>query len=137
MVPDLCRITIDRRLIPGETGGEAWRELEKVVEEERSKGLKISLEEIRTIQPAYTDPGAPIAKVLQEAIAKVLKQPAKVGGFNACSDMSYLNQAGIPTVIFGPGSIQQAHRVDEFVDLEAVKAAAGVYQEMALSWLGS
>ena len=50
--------------------------------------------------------------------------------------MSYLNQAGIPTVIFGPGSIQQAHRLDEFVNLEAVQAAARVYREMALSWLG-
>ncbi len=136
MVPDLCRIAIDRRLIPGETGAEAWRELEKVVEEERAKGLRISLEEIRTIPPAYTDPSSPIAKVLQETITKVLAQPAKVGGFNACSDMSYLNQAGIPTVIFGPGSIQQAHRLDEFVNLEAVQAAARVYREMALSWLG-
>ncbi|NMB16415.1 MAG: M20 family metallopeptidase [Firmicutes bacterium] len=137
MVPDLCRIAIDRRLIPGETGGEAWRELEKVVEEERARGLRISMEEIRTIQSAYTDPHSPIAKVLQETITKTLKRPAKVAGFNACSDMSYLNQAGIPTVIFGPGNIQQAHRLDEFVDLEAVRASARVYREMALNWLGS
>jgi acetylornithine deacetylase len=34
---------------------------------------------------------------------------------------------GIPAVIFGPGSISQAHTEDEFVEIEQLKKAARVY----------
>ena len=38
--------------------------------------------------------------------------------------------AGIPCVLFGPGSVRQAHTHDEFVELEQVAQAVGVYAEV-------
>jgi succinyl-diaminopimelate desuccinylase len=39
------------------------------------------------------------------------------------SDASKFARAGVPSVIFGPGSIDQAQTVDEFVNLEEVETA--------------
>ncbi|MDE1904588.1 MAG: M20/M25/M40 family metallo-hydrolase, partial [Alphaproteobacteria bacterium] len=39
-------------------------------------------------------------------------------------------QSGIPTVICGPGSIEQAHRPDEFIALDQVKQCATFMQRL-------
>jgi len=34
---------------------------------------------------------------------------------------------GVPAVVFGPGSIDQAHTVDEWIDIEQVRQASEIY----------
>jgi acetylornithine deacetylase len=40
------------------------------------------------------------------------------------TNASIFAAAGVPSVVFGPGSIEQAHTADEWIDLEQVDAAA-------------
>ena len=40
-------------------------------------------------------------------------------GFTAASELAWYAEQGIPGVIFGPGSIAQAHSPDEFVELDS------------------
>lgn len=40
--------------------------------------------------------------------------------------------AGVPSIVFGPGSIQQAHTRDEFIDIEQLEKAAEVYYQMCI-----
>jgi acetylornithine deacetylase len=47
------------------------------------------------------------------------------------TDASSLAEAGIPSVVFGPGDIAQAHTCDEWVDLDEVAAAAEVLFRLA------
>jgi len=47
------------------------------------------------------------------------------------SDGSWLSDAGIPTLVFGPGSIDNAHTDDEWVELADVVRAATVLAELA------
>ncbi|MCK5527703.1 MAG: M20/M25/M40 family metallo-hydrolase, partial [Candidatus Latescibacteria bacterium] len=56
-------------------------------------------------------------------------------GFTACCDMHFFRAIGIPAIILGPGGIQQAHTVDEFVELDEVFRAAQIYREIALRFL--
>jgi acetylornithine deacetylase len=46
------------------------------------------------------------------------------------SDASKLSAVGIPSIILGPGGIEQAHTVDEFVEIEQVEKAFVVYQRL-------
>jgi acetylornithine deacetylase len=46
------------------------------------------------------------------------------------SDASKLSAVGIPSIILGPGSIEQAHTADEFVEIEQVEKAFVVYQRL-------
>ncbi|HCN30080.1 MAG TPA: acetylornithine deacetylase, partial [Verrucomicrobiales bacterium] len=38
-------------------------------------------------------------------------------------DASKLSRAGIPAIVFGPGSIDRAHTADEFIELDQVERA--------------
>ena len=51
------------------------------------------------------------------------------------SDASKLSRAGIPSVVIGPGSIDQAHAAVEFVDCEEVERAFEFYRMLMLSFV--
>ena len=51
-------------------------------------------------------------------------------------DAALLNQAGIPAVCFGPGSIAQAHSADEWVAVEEIRTAARVLQRFVADLSG-
>lgn len=56
-------------------------------------------------------------------------------GFDTWADqMMLLKEGGIPTVCFGPGSILNAHAVDEYVTLEELRACTRVYADLAITW---
>jgi acetylornithine deacetylase len=41
----------------------------------------------------------------------------------------------IPTVVIGPGSIEQAHVVDEYLDLDQLSKAVDIYERLLLKVL--
>jgi acetylornithine deacetylase len=49
-------------------------------------------------------------------------------------DASKLSRAGIPSIVFGPGSIDQAHSAEEFVELEQVERALEFYRRLMLQF---
>ena len=59
-----------------------------------------------------------------------------VAGFCAVCDATFLSGAGIPTVVYGPGSILQAHTANEWVDTEEIIAATKTFALATLDWCG-
>jgi acetylornithine deacetylase len=47
------------------------------------------------------------------------------------TDAATISWSGIPTVVFGPGDIAQAHTRDEWVDLAEVEQAAAILYRLA------
>jgi acetylornithine deacetylase len=47
------------------------------------------------------------------------------------TEAALFSQAGLPAIVLGPGNIEQAHSADEWVDLEQLWLAAGIYQRLA------
>ncbi len=45
------------------------------------------------------------------------------------------NTGGIPTVILGPGSLAQAHTVDESIAIAELEQAVRIYRRIVLEWL--
>jgi len=56
--------------------------------------------------------------------------------FCAVCDAAFLNMAGIPSVIYGPGSLLQAHAVDEYVYIEELITATKTFALAAMDWCG-
>ena len=52
-------------------------------------------------------------------------------------DAAYLNEAGIPAVCFGPGSIAQAHAADEWIEADEVGRCARVLVRFAGRFLAA
>jgi acetylornithine deacetylase len=54
------------------------------------------------------------------ALAQELAGSAEFGKVSFGTEASHFQDAGMPTIVCGPGSIAQAHKPDEFVTLEQI-----------------
>ena len=67
------------------------------------------------------DPQEPIIETIINAGEKALGfKPKPMGALMPADQSFYINQANVPAVVFGPGSMAQAHQIDEFVKIEDV-----------------
>lgn len=88
-----------------------------------------------------TPPAEPIVAAVQRAHAEAVGADpqvsgGEVAGFCAVCDAAFLSLAGIPSVVYGPGSILQAHTVDEWVSKKDVINAARTFAIVAMDWCG-
>ena len=118
IVPDQCRISLDRRTIPGETEAGVRREIKSLLQ---GHGLKAELLNIRGAPclPMETDPSNSWVKQFLASTGQV--RPL---GVNYFCDAAVLAGGGIPSVIFGPGNIAQAHTADEWISLAQLSRGA-------------
>ena len=138
VIPDNCTITLDRRLIPGETLEDALDEVAAVIDREKNidTALIVSVAKTIEIEPCRISPEEPIVKVVKDSIAQVKNKKQEVSGFSATCDMWCLvERANIPTVILGPGEVSMAHKANESVNIDDLYEAAKIYTAIALNWL--
>jgi acetylornithine deacetylase len=57
-------------------------------------------------------------------------------GFPAVTDASFLEAAGIPSVVYGPGDLRRAHAADEHVALAEIVTCAASIALAAIDWCG-
>lgn len=75
--------------------------------------------------PAAIPANHPLVHAVSGAFAEATGRRARLQGVTYGADMRLLvNEAGIPTVLFGPGDIRVAHQPDEHVAVEDLFAAA-------------
>jgi acetylornithine deacetylase/succinyl-diaminopimelate desuccinylase-like protein len=115
IVPDRCEIAIDRRTLPGETEASVRREITSLL---RGVGVNVVSADTRGVPclPMETDPNLPLVQQFMRCAGQ--RKPAGVDFF---SDAGALSAGGIPSVLFGPGDIAQAHTADEWIALEQLE----------------
>ncbi len=87
--------------------------------------------------PPYDVPlDAPICGAAARAYESALGEPARLYGFAAVDDATFLNQAGIPAITLGPGSLRVAHAANEYVEVGELVDAAKVYGLAIVEWCG-
>ena len=87
---------------------------------------------------AYKIPGDHPLPVAVQAACRSAGLESEVFGWNvSCDARLYAKVGRLPTVVFGPGDIRQAHAADESVDLGEVVTAAGVLARFMVSWCGA
>jgi Acetylornithine deacetylase/Succinyl-diaminopimelate desuccinylase and related deacylases len=137
VVPDRCEIWYDRRLSPDETADDALADIETVLQELRDvDGLQIHLDQpIVALHGFNASPESPLVVSAERAVKTVLGQDVEAGGVTYSTDACYLAGLGnLPCVILGPGSIDQAHAIVEWVDLDEVVKTVDVYVELAMEF---
>jgi len=130
-VPDRCTIEIDRRFNPAETADGAYRHVIDHVA--RSLGGCQQIEHEGPFLVARglpDDANGPLAERLASAARGVCPTSRRIGvpfGTNAAEFAA----AGVPSVVFGPGSVAQAHTADEWLAIDQLEAAAEVLYRFA------
>ena len=117
--PARCVLSLERRTVPGETAEHVRRECEALVEGIEDAEARLSI--VR--DPFGVDPDADVVRAVARAAEAVTGRPAELYGETYWMDAAFIQAAGIPTVVFGPGG-EGAHAVDEWVELESVEACA-------------
>jgi acetylornithine deacetylase/succinyl-diaminopimelate desuccinylase-like protein len=135
-VPDQCAIEMDRRLLPGERAVEVIAHYQSVLD--AMKIVHPGFDAFIEAPPLLVDEA--LSTPADAAVVQCAQQVLRGLGLNEqpCgvpygSDASKLSRAGIPSIIFGPGSIDQAHVADEYVEIAQVEQAAAFYRQFILS----
>lgn len=139
VVPDRCTITVDRRLVPGETIEGARDELvqELAALQASDPELRPELRLIRDARPSEIRADEPIVRSVARVRELLGLGPTRPGGMPGTTDARYLiNDARIPTVILGPGDVTQAHVVNESVAIAELEHAALLYAGILCDVLG-
>jgi acetylornithine deacetylase/succinyl-diaminopimelate desuccinylase-like protein len=120
IVPDRCVIRVDRRTLPGERDAGVKREIVAFL---KQRDLRVWMDDTKGVPslPLDTDPGQAWVKALMKAARQ-----ASPRGVDYFSDAGVLAAGGIPSVLFGPGDIAQAHTEDEWVRVSQLDRARAV-----------
>lgn len=145
VVPDLCRVTYDRRLLVGETKESVLKpvldiiaELEKEEEDFKAKAYYAkgqescytgsSIEGERFFPGWLYDEQDEFVQAALSGLREIGLNP-EVAHYSFCTNGShYAGEAGIKTIGFGPSKENIAHTINEHIELDQLfKAAEGYY----------
>ncbi|MFN2164682.1 MAG: M20 family metallopeptidase, partial [Anaerolineae bacterium] len=120
IVPSQSRITIDRRTLPGETETSVRTEIRRLLVQHK---LQATFTNVRggPCPALETNPRIPLV----QAFLGAARQKAPLGVDYFC-DAAVLAQCGIPSVVFGPGDIAQAHTRDEWIATRQLEQGASL-----------
>ncbi len=130
VVPDACVIEIDRRLLRGETVTEVLWHYQRLIDRLAASqpGFSASMDAPLLIDEALDTPVNLSAVQLAGELLRNLGLSGDPSGVPFGSDASKLSRHGVPSMVFGPGSIDQAHAADEYVDIQQVLVAYEFYR---------
>lgn len=124
VIPGSCRVTLDRRLLPGETLDEAEAEIRAILTQMKQQDATfegIISRRGEGFAAAEIPVNSYIAQVVKEAVKKVtgkLLQPS--GAAYGTDARNFINDAHIPAIIFGPGDPAAAHTYDESIAISQI-----------------
>ena len=118
--PDRCVLQIERRTIIGESSNIALEEAEDILATlaQEDPDFQGSAQLLFSRAPYETPEGYELPSIL-ESVLSCSGRSAKRAGMTYWTDAAILGQAGIPSVIFGPGG-GGYHGLEEYVRVEEV-----------------
>jgi len=134
-VPDYCELEVDRRTLPGETREDVHAELQALIAQVGESYPQFRYEidgPTIDVQPLDVPADNPIVNTVVAAIGAVTGYSVEAGAFFGGTDAPHF---GFPTVVYGAGSLQQAHSINEYVEIDDMVVATKVYLRSVLNLL--
>ncbi|MHB1034848.1 MAG: M20 family metallopeptidase [Pirellulales bacterium] len=134
IVPERCEAEIELRVLPGEEPEAARRELiDRLAAELRMGEDLVHEPPYMEGPPMADDANARLAERLSAAVRQVTGACRRRGVAYA-TNAAFYARAGTPAVVFGPGSIEQAHTRDEWLSLAQLERAAEILYRFVCAW---
>ncbi len=137
VVPDLCQIVLDRRLLIEEDLDTVKAEMRDMLDglTRTRPNFRYELRDLFEVRPSMTEPDRPVVRLTCEAVEQVLGKPADICCSPGTYDQKHIDRIGKlrDCIAYGPGLIHLAHQPDEYVEIADMVNAAKV---MALAGYG-
>jgi len=128
IIPERCVCEVDRRVVPGESPDAVLPAVAEILDQFKLETK--SFDYTQTLQVAHP----PLLPESSETILPVIKRALNENGVRKpavgapfATHAGYLAQAGLPTVVLGPGSPYPAHTKDEWVAIKEIELGVKVY----------
>ena len=129
LVPDLVVLEIDRRVVPGESPREARAEvISRIAAACGDARIEHDEPFLESAGLATMKDGEWIDRLAAAAAGRGVSSQRIAARYG--TNASIFAAAGVPSMVFGPGSIAQAHTADEWIDLAQIDTAAAILAGM-------
>lgn len=119
IIPDECSVTIDRRTLPHETEKSVLQEYYDLFKKE-APSVEYEIETSSYLPSSIIKKDHKLVQTVYE-IAKNRKNNVRIKAFEATCEAPFFSvMKSIPTIIYGPGKLEQAHVINEHVDRSQV-----------------
>lgn len=137
VIPARATVCVDIRTVPDLDHETVVAVVTKLAEASATEDRVTAEVTVVDDRPAVEiDVGHPVVVALAAAHEAVTGEPARYGGVPGATDGTILTRdAGIPTVVYGPGGKWIAHQADEYVEVADIVRCAHVYAEAADRYL--
>jgi acetylornithine deacetylase len=134
--PDRCTLQLERRTIAGETAAAAEVEIQTILAavSKDDAEFEATVRLVFARSPYETPPAHPLPRLIRGA-AEARGIRSDPVGMTFWTDAAILGDAGVPSVLFGPGGAG-LHSVEEYVKVEEVLACRDVLADVAMAWCG-
>ena len=147
IVPDECRLELTVHYLPADAdehflGGRVEEEILETIEGvvQADRWLKDNRPEIVNYQQGggyEIDPRHPLVQVLADCCREEEGKEPVIRGAEFGCDARLLNNYGrTPSVIFGPGSIERAHSINEYVEIDQYYKCISILANLLIQWCG-
>ncbi len=138
IVPRECEFVWEMRPLPGDDAEEVLDRFNRFAETEVLPRLRENEPgaSIVTEVEAQVPPLKPEAESPAEALVRLLTGANRSHVVSYCTEGGLFQRAGLSTVICGPGSIDQAHRPDEFIEIAQIEACEDFLRRL-IEWVAT
>ena len=138
IIPESCKIAIDRRFLPEESVNGVENELRSVISRLRKQDPEFECELRREM--VYESAEVPVDSMIAEVVRKNVKKVTGVtsepyGSWGSTDVRNFINDAKIPAITWGPGDPIKDHAIDESIEISQVVDAAKVLVLTAIDLL--
>jgi len=129
LVPDLAKIGVDIRTVPGTDHQALLARLKELLSEGQ-------IEVFADNEAVWTEPQEAWVQRVYEICGPILKEKPEARTAPYMTDAANLRKvyAGVPTVVLGPGEAAMAHQTDEYCELERIRQAVAIYEAILDDW---
>lgn len=141
--PDYCSVEYNLWFYPDQSFDEVRREIEDYINhvcqldpwlKQHPPRMTWHLRNIY-FPPAFIAPDHPFVRALRDVRSQAGSSPEPVA-FSAVCDIAWYQEHDVPGVVFGPGSLLQAHSPNEFVPVDEVVDCTSAIALALLEWCG-
>lgn len=129
VVPHECAFTLDIRMVPGQTAESVLAEVQGLLAKMMKRDPQLKAEASfngRNTKPVVIPETEPLVQVLLKRGEQIMGRRPEMRGFISSGDMWHFQKVGVPGLMFGPGSLSNIHKANEFALVEELINAAKI-----------